>query len=201
MTQTKYMIYLASRINVTNWITAIATVVIAWATYVNMVYVGGQLKEMQSTFAIDRAYIYESSVKSESIDLHDNFKIVASFRNFGKTPAIITKTAGICRYSVKLPEPFAALSEDDRTPPLRLPINADSGPFEVQAVARLSDQEIAAANRGIGNVRCIFNVPYEDVRGDEHIAGLCLLWRPNLPEPAMFFCPEPSYSKAYRQTQ
>ena len=156
-----------------------------------------QLDEMQRTFAADRAYIFVDNVaRNKSDDIITGYKIEVTFRNFGRTPAIITQVSNNgCQFYKAPPSPF--VSDDKGSLPISVPIGAGDpvGPFPAAVSATTLQIEMAKA--GAGSVRCIYNLTYEDVRGNSHVAGVCLLFGiiPNY----VYFCPERKYREAYQK--
>jgi hypothetical protein len=144
---------------------------------------------MREAFAVERAYIFMTGVQrdhSKPIDV--GYSIVVSFKNFGKTPALIHKVASVCKYFATTPPPKLS-----KTIPLPFELAVASGDKagDFPASIDATKEEIDAAKGGRGSIRCIYNIAYADVRGDNHLGGVCLLQ--DFAIQSMIFCPEKEY--------
>jgi hypothetical protein len=186
----RWMIWLTAAIAFTGVVSAI---IFGW----QLIAMQGQLDEMKQSFAADRAYIFMSGVeRSPGEDIHTGYVIKTTFKNYGRTPAIVSTVLNECRYFLTLPNPF--IKYDPGSLPIYLPVAANDplGPFP--AAINATNEEIAAAREGRGSIRCLYNIIYRDVRANQHIAGACLVFGVGLKY--LFYCPEEQYRDAYQKS-
>jgi len=150
----------------------------------------GALEESKQSFASDRAYIFSDKI-NVSRPIGPNSRVEISFKNFGRTPAVLQDAPAECKFHERLP-PALVTSE----------ITEFSGAFIVGAGEhaltlgrdiKASREEFSEIVRSRGNITCVFNIVYEDVRGKTHTAGICLRFFQMVDTSGFIICPEQQY--------